>query len=204
MSFVAGIKKHALIGAAVALWIPAVGFGISTLWKYSNTPGHPAEPPADWPRTAPIERAAGQATLVMFAHPQCGCSRASLGELAIIMAHGSRQVKASVFFYRPPAEPSEWAQTDLWRTAAAIPGVRVLEDPNGSVAQSFGVFTSGQTLLYDSAGRLRFKGGITASRGHSGDNIGRSVITALLQGNASPVTSFPATTPVFGCSLRGE
>jgi hypothetical protein len=204
MSFVAGIKKHALIGAAVALWIPAVGFGISTLWKYSVTPGHPAEPPTYWPRTAHIERTAGQATLVMFAHPQCGCSRASLGELAIIMAHGGGQVKASVFFYRPPAEPSEWAKTDLWQTAAAIPGVRVLEDSNGSVAQSFGVFTSGQTLLYDSTGRLRFKGGITAFRGHSGDNVGRSVITALLQGNAPPATSFPVTTPVFGCSLRGE
>jgi hypothetical protein len=204
MSLVAGIKKHALVGAAVALWIPAVGFGISTLWKYSITAGHPAEPPSDWPRTAPIERADGLATLVMFAHPQCGCSRASLGELAIIMAHGRGQVKASVFFYRPSAEPSEWAKTDLWRTAAAIPGVRVFEDPNGSVAQSFGVFTSGQTLLYDSAARLRFKGGITAFRGHSGDNMGRSVITALLQGNVSAATSFPVTTPVFGCSLRGE
>jgi len=202
MSFVTGIKKHALIGAAVALWIPGVGFGISRLWKYSITAGHPAEPPADWPPTAPVERTAGQATLVMFAHPQCGCSRASLGELAIIIAHG--QVNASVFFYRPTAQPPQWARTDLWQTAAAIPGVQVLEDPNGSVAQSFGVFTSGQTLLYDSAGRLRFKGGITAFRGHSGDNVGRSVITALLQGNASPATSFRVTTPVFGCSLRGE
>lgn len=203
MPFVAGIKKHVLVGAAVALWIPAVGFGISKLWKYSITAGHPAEPPADWPRTTPVERIAGRSTLVMFAHPQCGCSRASLGELAIIMAHARGHVGASVFFYRPPAEPSQWARTDLWDTAMAIPGVRVSEDPNGLVAQSFGVFTSGQALLYDSAGRLQFKGGITAFRGHSGDNAGRSVITALL--NGEPLSAgLPVTTPVFGCTLRGE
>jgi hypothetical protein len=204
MSFAAGIKKHALIGAAVALWIPGVGFGISTLWKYSITAGHPAEPPADWPHTARVEHTAGRATLVMFAHPQCGCSRASLGELAIIMAHERGQVDASVWFYRPSGEPPKWARTDLWETAMAIPGVRVSEDLNGSVAQSFGVFTSGQALLYDSAGRLQFKGGITASRGHSGDNAGRSAITALLHGDFLPAKGLPVATPVFGCSLRGE
>src|SRR5580700_2903444 len=48
MSFVAGVKKYTVIGAAVALWIPAVGFRISTLWKYSITAGHPAEPPVDY------------------------------------------------------------------------------------------------------------------------------------------------------------
>jgi hypothetical protein len=113
-------------------------------------------------------------------------------------------VDSSVFFFRPRAQPPEWTRTDLWETAKAIPGVQVFEDPDSSVAQRFGVFTSGQTLLYDSAGRLRFKGGITAFRGHSGDNLGRSTITALLHGDALPATAFPMTTPVFGCSLRGE
>jgi hypothetical protein len=204
MSFVAGVKKHAVITAAVALWIPAVCFGISTVWRYSITAGHPAAPPIEWPRTAPIERTVGRATLVMFVHPQCGCSRATLGELAIIMTHEGSRVKASVFFYRPPAEPTRWARTDLWETATAIPGVHAFEDPNGSMARSFGVFTSGQTLLYDSSGLLRFQGGITAFRGHSGDNAGRSVITALLHGDVLPLAAFPVTTPVFGCSLRGE
>jgi hypothetical protein len=198
------IKKHAFIGAIALLWIPAVGYGINTLWRYSATAGHPAQPPLDWPRTALIERAAGRATLVMFAHPQCGCSRASLGELAIIMAHDSAQVSASVLFYRPPAESPEWTKTDLWETAKSIPGVRVLEDPGGTVAQSFGVYTSGQTLFYDSSGRLKFKGGITAFRGHSGDNAGRTAITALLHRDALPAAVFPITSPVFGCSLRGE
>ncbi len=205
MSFLAGLKKQSVIVAAVAVWVPAVAFGINILWRYSTTPGTPATPPLDWPANVSIDRPKERATLVMFAHPQCECTSASLGELAIIMAHEQGRLTADVFFYLPAGESSAWARGDLWRTAAAIPGVRVFEDRDASVARSFGTFTSGQTLLYDSRGRLLFKGGITAFRGHSGDNAGRSAITALLQKEASGQRTSPVvTTPVLGCSLRGE
>jgi hypothetical protein len=52
-------------------------------------------------------------------------------------------------------------------------------------------------ILYDAAGRLRFSGGITAARGHAGDNLGRSAIVELLEGDSPTATA----TPVFGCSL---
>lgn len=210
MSFLAGLKKQALIAVAVALWVPAVAFGIGVLWRYSTTPGHPAAPPLDWPANAPVDRGKGRAILLMFAHPQCECSQASLGELAIVMAHERGQLDADAFFYLPAGERSSWARSDLWRTASAIPGVRAFEDREASIAQSFGVFTSGQTLLYDSSGRLLFKGGITSLRGHSGDNAGRSAILALLDfspagmGERPRPNMLPVTTPVFGCSLRGE
>jgi hypothetical protein len=203
MSFLAGLRKQALIAGAVALWIPAVAFGIRIMWQYSATPGHPAEPPVNWPARASIERAKSRPMLLLFAHPHCPCSRASIGELAIVMAHARGQLDVNVFFYLPSAESSTWAATDLWRSASAIPGVRVFEDRSAVTAQSFGVFTSGQALLYDAKGGLLFKGGITASRGHSGDNDGRRAITSLLQGDTLPQISRPVVTPVFGCSLRG-
>jgi len=204
MSFLRRLKKQAVIAVAVALWLPAIAFGISVLWNYSTTPGHPAAPPPSWPASAPIKRKEGLPTLVMFTHPQCQCTSASLGELAIIMAHAGGQLDAQVFFYLPAHEASTWARTDLWRTASSIPGVRVFEDHEAVVAKSFGTYTSGQTLLYDSKGRLLLKGCIKAYRGHSGDNEGRSVIIALLRGEAPAQTSLPVVTPVFGCSLRGE
>src|SRR6185503_18823559 len=126
-------------------------------------------------------------------------SRASLGELAILSAHNGGKLDAHVFFYLPAQETSTWAQTQLWRDATAIPGVHAIEDREAVVAKAFGSFTSGQTLLYDADGRLLFKGGITAFRGHSGDNAGRLAITAMLQGETMP--SLPVVTPVFGCSL---
>jgi hypothetical protein len=203
MSLLDHLRKQRVVAVAVALWVPAVAFGIGILWNYSTTPGPPAAPPSEWPSHAGIGRVEGRSSLLMFVHPQCPCSRASLGELAILMAHAGGKLDAKVFFYLPAAEPDSWAVTDLWQSAAAIPGVQVFADRRSAVAQNFGVFTSGQTLLYGSNGRLAFKGGITAYRGHSGDNAGRLAITELLYG-ADSARDLPVTTPVFGCSLRGE
>ena len=204
MGFFLHIKKQAVIAAAVALWVPTVAFGVNVLLKYSTTPGDPGTPPPNWPINSPIERGNGLAALVMFVHPQCPCSRASLGELAIILAHTPRPLEATVFFYLPARETSTWARTDLWRTAAAIPGVRVFEDRAATAARTFGAQTSGQTLLYNPDGHLLFRGGITGFRGHSGDNAGRSAILALLEMKAHSSYTSPVRTPVLGCSLIGE
>jgi hypothetical protein len=109
-------------------------------------------------------------------------------------------VEATVLFYAPSTMPSGWTKTDLRESAAAIPGVRVLDDLDGSTARRFGVHTSGQTLLYDVSRHLVFNGGITASRGHSGDNDGRDAISRLLHGE----TPRSRGTPVFGCALFAE
>jgi hypothetical protein len=202
--FTTALRRHAIVAAAVALWVPAVGYGVNLLWRYSTTPGHPASPPAIWPLRASIERNGDQVTLLMFAHPQCGCSKASLGELAIIMAHTHGKLSANVLFYVPRDQPIGWAHTDLWETAETIPGVRVIADSDNAIAGRFGVLTSGQTLVYDAAGRLIFNGGITASRGHSGDSYGQAAIIALFQAHYVPPGALPLTAPVFGCSLRNE
>jgi hypothetical protein len=196
-------KKQIAIGAAVALWIPAVYYGARIMLTYSTTPGRPAEPLREWPASSSVERNKQHYTLLLFAHPQCGCTRATLGELALLMAHTGGQLDATVFFYLPAGEAGSWARTDLWQTASAIPGVRAFEDRDGGMAQRFGALTSGQTLLYSPSGRLLFHGGITAFRGHSGDNAGRSAITGLVRGEIPLRSSFPLVTKVFGCSLRG-
>jgi hypothetical protein len=114
------------------------------------------------------------------------------------MTRAQDRVTAYVLFLKPPGFPDYWEETDLWRSAAAIPGVKVLRDDAGAEARRFRAATSGQTLLYDADGRLLFSGGITASRGHAGDNAGRSVIVALLTEGQGGQTE----TPVFGCPLR--
>jgi hypothetical protein len=198
------VRKHAVVAIALAVWLPSVAYGFSVLWRYSMTPGHPASPPSKWPSQVAIKRNPTQATLLMFAHPQCGCTKASLGELAILIARAPEKVSASVMFYAPRGEAISWVKTDLWETAEKIPGVTVIQDTGNNIARSFGVFTSGQTLVYEPNGRLIFNGGITESRGHSGDNYGRDAIIALLHGNLAQAATLPVTSPVFGCSLRSE
>jgi hypothetical protein len=114
------------------------------------------------------------------------------------MAHVQGKVRAYVLFYSPRDSRADWQNTDLRRTAAQIPGVTVLSDIDGAEAERLGAETSGHTFLFDPSGRLLFNGGITASRGHSGDNAGESAIVSLINDD----TSKRSQTFVFGCSLK--
>jgi len=58
--------------------------------------------------------------------------------------------------------------------------VTIVTDADGAEANRFGAETSGHTLLFDFGRRLLFSGGITDSRGHTGDNAGESAIVALI------------------------
>jgi hypothetical protein len=110
------------------------------------------------------------------------------------------KVKATVLMLHPAEAADKWEQTDLWRSAAVIPGVSVNADEEGRESQHFGAATSGQALLYAVDGRLLFAGGITESRGHSGDNAGRSAVCKLVH-RSDPGVRRPLNTPVYGCPL---
>ena len=188
--------KHILI-ASSALWALAMGAGFWLIWSYQNTPGTASVPPSRWPANSQIQRSSSIPTLVMIAHPRCSCTRASIGELALLMAHCQGRVSAYVLFLKPRDFPEGWERTDLWDSAARIPGVSVVSDDGGLESGRFNAETSGATVLYDADGSLLFSGGITESRGHSGDNEGRSAIVALLNREPSGLTK----TKVFGCSI---
>ena len=181
----------------VALWLLAVVSAMTLLVDYSNSPGSSGLPPIHWPVQSQIPFDAAQSTLVMFVHPRCPCTRASLGELELLLARCQGQVSAHLLFISPPGTTEDWLKADLWRKASAIPGVEVHCDNAGVEAQRFRCETSGYTLLYDRDGRLMFHGGITISRGHSGENPGRNSLVALLHRQLLK----PIKTPVFGCSL---
>jgi hypothetical protein len=178
-------------------WMAALAFGARTLLKYEITPGRVGVISSNWPSGSIVPRRFDKPTLVMLAHPHCPCTRASVGELSELMAHAIGKVNAYVLFVKPPGVGADWDDTDLRRTAAAIPGVTVLTDEDGIEAARFGAETSGHTLVFDRDGTLVFSGGITAARGHAGDNAGESAVLAALNQEPLPRNR----TPVFGCSL---
>jgi len=180
------------------VWLGVAVAATILMAAFSAAPNRAGSPPALWPETSQVTHDPARPTLVMFVHPRCPCSRASIGELAILMAHCQGRVSAHVLFLNPKEEAADWVHSDTWREAAAIPGVAVYADKDGQDAQRFQVETSGDTVLYDANGHLIFHGGITMARGHSGDNPGRSELQALLLGEGSLQ---PANTPVFGCAL---
>lgn len=190
-------KGRLVLFIFVMLWVLVVIGGLSVLQGYENAPGRAAAPPPTWPADSQIQLAPDGDTLVMLVHPHCPCSRASIGELAAIMAHCQGRLRAYVLFLKPAGFSDDWEKTGLWESASSIPGVYALVDDGGVEARRFHAATSGQTILYDSSGRLLFSGGITASRGHSGDNAGRSAIVSLVNAGAAE----NAETSVFGCPL---
>jgi hypothetical protein len=182
--------------ALAAVWAATVVAGLGTLWNHAAQPGAQAAPPMIWPAESGLTRSAGRPTLVMFAHPKCPCTRASLHELERLLAQAAGTLDAQVAFVQPPGTSQDWAKTDTWSAASAIPSVRVVLDRDGVEAGRFGATTSGQVLLYDAAGCLNFQGGITAARGHEGDNPGRSAIIAWTKGQTAPRCQ-----STFGCPL---
>ncbi|WP_145223879.1 thioredoxin domain-containing protein [Gimesia algae] len=186
--------------ALALLWLSAVVYGMFLLWQYQSTPGEEPLTTAVWPDESQMTCNSMRPTLVMFAHPRCPCTTASLNELAKIMTLGPERVDARIVFFKSSAFPEGWEKADLWKTASAIPGVTVCSDADGKTARLFNATTSGYVLLYDTQGKLLFHGGITGSRGHSGDNAGRSAIESiLLSGTAERQETF-----AFGCPLLGE
>jgi hypothetical protein len=193
-------KARLLLLAGCALWVSLTAAGMGFLWDYENTPGSAAHAPARWPADSRLQRPDGRPTLVLLAHPHCPCTRASIGELSRLMAQAPGLVTARVLFVKPQGFSDEWEQTDLWASAAAIPGVSVVRDDEGVEARRFSAATSGQVMLYDGGGRLLFSGGITSARGHAGDNAGREAIVSLLTTDEAERRE----TPVFGCPLFAQ
>lgn len=175
--------------------------GLLLVADYDSKPGHPAHPPQQWPNGVSLTRKSVKPTVMMFLHPRCPCSRASLYELARL-AHGERgKLEGHVVFAQPVEAAADWSQSDLWETAVANRDLQVVLDRGGVLAKQFGVQTSGQVLVYDGAGVLQFEGGITSGRGHAGDSAGRSLIQAIAAGQAS---ERPAHCATFGCSLSAR
>jgi hypothetical protein len=192
-------QSHRLLyPALIVAWLAAVIGGFAWLSSYKATPGPTTSgSPSRWPVDSRIRRDPGRATLVLFAHPHCPCTRASVSELARLVGRLPGRVAARVLFLRPADVAEGWERTDLWRTVSSIPGTVALRDDDGVEAARFGAATSGFTVLYGPDGRLLFKGGLTASRGHEGDSFGqRRVVSLLTTGSADRSDS-----PVFGCHL---
>jgi hypothetical protein len=187
------------VSLAAAIWLIAAGTGMLFMLRYSMSPGDPGHPPFRWPGGS-LARSTNLPTLLLFVHPHCPCSRATLSELEVLLAQSNGLLKTFIVFAKPVGAPEDWSTTDLCRTARRIPDTTTIEDTDAAEARRFNVETSGTALLYSQSGELLFHGGLTRARGHSGDNAGREAVFALARGTLRK----SAPTPVFGCPLFNE
>jgi len=190
-----------LVGICMCFAVIATLWGMRILIGFDQTAGAMGVAPARWPAPSEIPRDPARPQLLVFVHPFCPCSAATLEELERMTARRTRtsvQPQMTVLFVRPRGAKG-WRSAGLWDTARQLAGAHVMWDEDGQEAHRFGALTSGDILLYEAHGILLFHGGVTGSRGHAGDNYGADELTLALD-SGRPVR---APQMVFGCSLAG-
>lgn len=183
--------------AAGSVWLLLVVAGSARFWQYKQTAAVEPASPERWPQASLLPQSADRPTLLLFAHPHCPCTSASIEELAQLLAHAPGRLSTHVVFFRPQGSTPNWARGKLWDAAAALPGVSIHEDEDGREAQVFHGATSGHFILYGIDGSRLFDGGITSSRGHAGDSRGLGSLLALAYGQKPE----QQRTEVFGCPI---
>lgn len=188
-------RKSLYLALASLVWLFASAFGLMQLLGYEFSPGRIRRAPPQWPSASAVSPASDY-TLVVSIHPQCPCTRATVEELARLMARCPK-LEAKLLFLKPQGYARHWVETDIWNRASKIPRVTCVADESGTQISQFHSDTSGEAILYDNHGRLAFHGGITSGRGHIGDNPGVDSIIALISHRGA----ISKQTPVYGCPI---
>lgn len=179
---------------ALVAWAALVGLGLQAYFRYQVNPGERGAEQLQWPTASTLPRSTTTPTLIMFVHPSCPCSRASIAELASIVTSTKVRPRIVVVFV------TDEAGGHLWDSVGEIAGAERILDPSELEAARFGARTSGYVVVYDAEGRLAYAGGLTGSRGHVGDNMGKRSVQGVLEGLA-PVD---ARYGVFGCMFAAR
>lgn len=193
------MKPHA--ATLFGLWLITVVAGFGYLFRYQANPGRGAEAPARWPTTSKLVLEPDGLTLVLFVHPRCPCTRASLLEFHRVLTDGHERISGRVVISVPETADRQWPETDLLDYATEQLKVPVLIDIDLIETRRFGIHTSGDALLYDYRGQLLFSGGLTPSRGHQGDSRGRALVLGVEQESMQQQDTL-GTSAVYGCPLE--
>lgn len=173
--------------------------GVCTLYDYSTRPGQHANAPHIWPQETNVPARPGRSQVLVFIHPHCPCTRATLYQLERLQAAVGGRIATTLVICIPHGVAGDWHQTDLYRSAAAMADTTVHLDRGSTQAAAFGVKTSGHVLVYDPTGSLIYSGGITSGRGHAGANPG---VLACRESILHP--QFLRCHAVYGCPLHAE
>jgi len=196
-------NRGVVLGACFGVWLAVCAAGAGVLMVYSNRPGPQGTPnpvPTGWPLADAVPLDGVRPTLVVFAHPRCPCTKATLSQIERLQASARRGFAVRFAFYEPVGAGADWRDTALWRRAAMMPDSLAVPDPGGGLALACGAMTSGTVGLYGPDGAVRFWGGVTPSRGHEGESVGLAALREILRGEDPG----RRTADVFGCSILGS
>lgn len=180
----------------VPAWLALLVIGYVGSVNFENRPGESAEPPRMWPAGTRLSLAPDGPTVVMFLHPECPCSRASVTELANLVDANPQVARVHVVLVSA-GDGHDARASVIARDLEAFNRAEITLDDHAELAHAFGSRTSGDALIFSPAGSLLFCGGLTVARGHVGAGRSSELAAKALRG----MMTDPAETPVFGCPL---
>jgi hypothetical protein len=188
-----------LIGAA---WLAACAIGAYLAMRHEFEPGRLDALRCGWPADTILESNPGKITVVVFLHPRCVCTAATVKQLLCALRSQPQVVLIAVVFTPGDAESAgAWDDGEYVRMIrAGVSNACVFQDREGAEAGKFGAATSGTILVFDGEGRETFRGGITNRRGGEDVNPGLRRFCSALNGDQANEHENP--TPVFGCPLQ--
>lgn len=180
--------------ALLAIWLSAVIGSSWILHRYEATPGGTAARPTP----KPPQKLAN--ALLVFAHPQCPCTQASLQNVERFH-RDHPEIRAELVLVIPKGAPKEFAEGPTLQWHRKNPWATLVRDEQGAMARSYGATTSGHVIYIDETGRTRFNGGVTRGRGLVGDS---TALRNLYQAVSVNGAKLAQNGSVFGCSLLGD
>lgn len=170
----------------------------------------------EWPASTKLARGSTSGHLVVFVHPYCPCTRATLWNLD--GAVDSTNLTVSIVQLRTESLAAVHYPISSIASTADKNGWNLILDNEGVETDNFGASTSGECMLFNSKGSLLFAGGVTASRGHTGNNQGLDTLKDLIErinskscdhNSSQDIVQSDGGTqwaqfPTFGCPLLTE
>jgi len=191
------------ITIASVIWLSCIAVFIPSLLDHMAKPGANAVLNLEtWPSISPISPAEDGQTLLLFAHPQCPCTLATLAELERLLVYPIPTQFHAILVLPVPEDHAHnqataTSHSAVLNYASQIPGLTVTIDNEAEITRAFGIRTSGHCLLYGKDKTLLYSGGLTPLRGHEGPCEGNIALSQCLIGKI-PSSRYA---PVFGCAL---
>jgi hypothetical protein len=195
-SWLIALALVAWLGASLTAW-----YGITTFGFVGERLAD-GDTPAVWPVESTIVRSKQRPMLLLFLHPHCACSQATVEQLERLTTLVPARLLPTICVVAssPRSTGRTWESTPLLNRIPRLPNSYVFHDAGGVETALFGAQLSGTVILYDTDGRRLYAGGVTMARGHDGHNAGIQAVADLL---INPEASAPSV-PAFGCSVVRE
>ena len=183
----------------VLIWIALVIVISSYFYIYQYTDGHIVvrQDYSDAIKLLNSKAEVEYPLTLLFLHPECPCSDASIYELQQIQKL-NKEMNYKVVISYPKNTFEKWSNSNRAKRQLNRDSIfELLDDKENVLAKAFGAYTSGFTLIFNTPEDLVFAGGITPSRGH----LGRTIAHEIVQ--EASFLNFTKN-EVYGCSIDSK